>query len=128
MGLRHDQILHGPVITGGFRFTGLSPFRVVMPIHEANQGIVDFVEQPPYPIEPKRLEAFHRWSSDARRFAVEPRLQRALDAASDLLVHRPILLEVDAATNPVVIGFVPNAPIPILYVCATPLLRAAPDD
>src|SRR5215472_6472033 len=128
MSLSHDQILHRPRVAGRSGFTGVAPLGVVMPVDKPNQRIVDLVEQTPYPIEPEWLESFHRRAPDERSAPVEPRRQGAGDASRHRFVYRSVLLEVDAAADPVIVRLVPDAPIPILDFLAAPLLGAAPDN
>ncbi len=73
MGLSHEQILHGSRVAGRIAFAVVAPFGIIMPVNKRDQGIVDFIEQPPYPVQPEGLATVHGCPSDARRTSVQPR-------------------------------------------------------
>src|SRR5262245_33483130 len=107
----------------------IAPFRIAVPIHEANEGIVDLVNEPPCPIPPIGCESFDRRSPNQRSASIQVRTQPLDHGLGHFLIDPPLMLEREkAASNPGVIRLVPYAPVPITHSLPAPLLNAATHD
>src|SRR5215510_5256831 len=63
-GLGHDQIPMKRLGRGRPFLSLVTPFHIIVPVHEPNQGIVDFIYEPPHPVPPERVETLNRGSTD----------------------------------------------------------------
>src|SRR5262245_44405309 len=104
----------------------IAPFRIVMPIDKAHQDAINLMDETPHPIYPKRIKSLNRWTANPWLTPVHIGSEPSHNPLRHCLIHATILLEVDAATNPIVVRFVPDAPIPIPHHLAAPLLYASP--
>src|SRR2546427_13264648 len=68
----------GPIsglVQWGSLLPKIAPFRIAVPVHEANQGIVDLVDEPPCPIPPIGCESLDRRSTNQRFASAQARIQ-----------------------------------------------------
>src|SRR5262245_42965108 len=119
----------GGLVQRGPLLPKITPFRIAVPVQEANQGIVDLVDEPPCPIPPIGCESLDRRSANQRSASAQVRTQPLEHSLGHLLVDPPIMLEREkAASNPGVVRLVPYAPIPVTHSLPAPLLNAATHD
>src|SRR5262249_8931736 len=125
-GLGHNQI---PVKRLGRRSAFLSlvtPFRVIVPVHEPDQRIVNLIYEPPHPVPPEWVEALNRGSTDTWPSGPQPALQRSHDGPGRLLVDAAILFKGNPPADPFVVWLIPDAPEPVAHGLTTPLFDAVP--
>src|SRR5215468_3022498 len=109
-GLGHNQIPMKRLGRGRLSLSLITPFRVIVPVHEPDQRIVNFIYEPPHPVPPELVEALNGGSTDARPSGAQPRLQRSHDGPSRLLVYTAILLKGDPPADPLIVRLIPDAP------------------
>src|SRR5262245_39824454 len=112
----------------GVVFAMLAPVSVAVPIHETDQLVIDLIDKSPDPIHPKGLKSLDSRTANERLAALQVWLQPAQAAVGDLLVDVAVLCEGDWPANPLIIRFVPDAPVPISDHVTAPLLNAAAYD
>src|SRR5262249_47398661 len=124
----HERPISG-VVQRGSLLPKIAPFRIAVPVNEANQGIVDLVDEPPCPIPPAGRESLDRRSANQRFASAQVRTQPLDHGLGHFLIDPLIMLECEkAASNPGIVWLVPYAPVPIAHSLAAPLLNATTHD
>src|SRR5262245_33496993 len=122
----------GPIISliqWGSLLPKVAPFRIAVPVHEANQSIIYLVDEPPCPIPPIGRESLDRRSPNQRSASTQVWIQPLDYGLGHFLIDPPIMLKREkAASYPGVIRLVPYAPVPTTHSLAAPLLNAATHD
>src|SRR5262245_18025181 len=90
----HEGPISGLVQRGSL-LPQIAPFRVAVPVQEANQGIVDLVDEPPCPIPPIGCESLDRRSADQRFASAQVRTQPIEPGVGDFLIDTTIMLETE---------------------------------
>src|SRR5262249_52802841 len=124
----HHQPAKRRAVGRGIVLAMLAPISVEVPVQKSDQLVIDLVQKSPYPVHPKWLKSFNRWTADQRPAASQVRFEPAQAALGDLLIDVPILSEGDRSANPLVVRLVPDAPIPVAYDISAPLLNATAND
>src|SRR5262249_5605834 len=121
-----DQGTMNRLDTWGPVLSMIAPFWIEVPIDKTHQRTINLIDETPHPIHPKRIKSLNCGATDTWPTPVHIGSQPSHNPLRRWLIHTTILLEVDAATNPIVVRFVPDAPIPISHHLAAPLLYTSP--
>src|SRR5687768_1405454 len=108
--------------------SAVAPVRIAMPVQEADEAIIDFMDKPPGPIPPKRLEPFDGRTTDARLAALQIRGEPMSHAMRHFFIDPAVLLKTDRPADPGVIRLVPHTPVPVAHDVPAPLFDAIPND
>src|SRR5262249_40285276 len=125
---RHERPIGG-LFERGSLLSQIAPVGITVPVHEANQGVVDLVYEPPCPIPPHGCESLDPGSANQRFASSKVRTQPIDHALGHFLIDPSIMLEREkTARNPRTVRLVPYAPVPIAHSLPAPLLNAATYD
>src|SRR5688572_10642730 len=109
-------------------FVMLAPVSVAVPIEESNKLVIDLIEKSPCPVQPERLKSLDSRTTNEWPAALQVRLQPTQTAVGDLLIDVAVLREGDWPADPLIVRFIPDAPVPITDNITTPLFNAAAYD
>src|SRR6266851_2455759 len=126
--LGHEQAFVRNRIARRSVFAVIAPIRISVPVEKTDQAVVDLVDKAPGPVPPERLEPLDGRTPDQGLAPVQIWAQPTQGNARDLFVDAPVLLEAHRPTDPRVVGFIPDAPVPVADDFATPLLDTIPND
>src|SRR5262249_10924434 len=122
----HEEVPINGAIPRRAPLSGGAPVAKSVPKHESYEGVVDFMDEPPEPVRPERLEGIDGRTSDQRPAAAEISTDPAQDFVRRFDVDPAILIEREAGIDPVAIRLVPDAPVPFSDGLAPPLFDGIP--
>src|SRR5262249_54925784 len=69
----HESPVSGLILRGSV-LPSVAPVGIAVPVDETDQGIVNFIHEPPRPIPPEVREALYGWSANQRLTAAQVRI------------------------------------------------------